>query len=77
VGSVTLASWQNDFITKGLPRIATGATAAEPKMANFMGQFIPFLKSTQASLPARGGFAANVQRMVAQVTAVHGFTYKK
>lgn len=77
VASVPLSSWQQDFINKGLPRIATGAQAAEPKMANFMNQFLPFLKTTVASLPPRGTFAQNVQRMTAHVTAVHGFQYKK
>lgn len=77
VAAVPLASWQQDFINKGLPRIATGAQNAEPKMAAFMNQWLPFLRTTVASLPPRGTFAQNVNRMTAQVTAAHGFTYKK
>lgn len=77
VAAVPLATWQQDFINKGLPRIATGAQNAEPKVTNFMNQFLPFLRTTVASLPPRGTFAQNVQRMTAHVTAVHGFTYKK
>lgn len=77
VSSVPLAQWQQDFINKGLPRIATGATNAEPKFANFMNQFLPFLRTTVGSLPARGTFQQNVQRMVGMVTAAHGFSYKK
>ena len=77
VSSVTLQQWQQDFITKGLPRIATGAQAAQPKMQAFMTQFLPFLTSTVGSLPPRGTFAQNVTRMTQMVTAAHGFSYKK
>ena len=77
VAAVTLQSWQADFIDKGLPRIATGAQAAQPKVQAFMTQFLPFLSTTVASLPPRGTFQQNVQRMTAMVTATHGFTYKK
>lgn len=77
VAAVTKEQWQSDFITKGLPRIATGAQAAQPKMANFMTQFIPFLQRTVPTLPPRGTFQQNVARMNQMVTAAHGFVYKK
>lgn len=65
--SVPLATWQNDYITKGLPRVASGATAAQPKMAAFMGQLLPYIASGRGNLPARGGLDANIGRMTAWV----------
>ena len=60
--SVPLATWQNDMVQKGLPRIASGATAAQPKMAAFMGQLLPYINSGRGNLPARGGLDANIAR---------------
>lgn len=77
VASVSLAAWQTDFITKGLPRIASGATAAEPKVAAFMTAWIPFLQRTVPTLPARGNFTQNLARSAAMIKAAHAFSYTK
>lgn len=63
--AVSLQEWQNDMLTKGIPRIASGATAAQPKMAAFMGKLLPYVASGQGQLPARGDINANIARMVA------------
>jgi hypothetical protein len=73
VASVSLQSWQNDFINKGLPRIATGATAAEPKFAQFMGALMPYIESGVKQLPARGNLESNINRMVAWVRHMSNF----
>ena len=73
VAAVPLSDWQQAMINKGVPRIATGATAAQPKMATFMGKLLPYIGAGQASLPARGDLNANVQRMVAWVTYMSKF----
>ena len=65
--SVPLATWQQDMITKGLPRISGGATAAQPKMAAFMGQLLPFIQAGQGRLPQRGGLDQNIARSAAWI----------
>lgn len=74
--AVTLPQWQQAFINKGLPRIASGATAAKPKMQAFMTQFMPFLSNAVQSLPARGDLEANIARQNALTRAIAGFKYQ-
>src|SRR5262245_1546875 len=38
---VTLQSWQDAMLSKGLPRVASGATAALPKVQNFLEKWLP------------------------------------
>lgn len=75
VGSVSLASWKSDMINKGIGRIGPGATAAQPKVAAFMVQLLPAVQASVNSLPARGTFQQNVQRMVTHVTNMNKFRY--
>lgn len=63
VGAVSLSDWQQATIEKGLPRIGTGATAAQPKMAAVMSKMIPYINSGLTNLPKRGGLDANIARM--------------
>ena len=69
--AVSKESWQNSAVTKGAPRLASGATAAEPKMQAFMSKFIPQLSGIVNGLPQRGTFEQNVNRLTSFVTAVH------
>lgn len=72
---VTLGDWQNAMITKGIPRIAAGASAATPKMEAFLGQWLPYmdgLKAKLATMP-RGGLAENIQRSVAAIEYAAAF----
>jgi predicted transcriptional regulator len=73
VAAVPLSTWQQATITKGIPRIASGAAAAHDKMVAFMTKFLPYVMSAKASLPARGSYEQNKARMVAMVDAVHKF----
>lgn len=65
VASVSTSDWQQAVISKGLPRVASGATAAQPKMAAFMSRVLPHIESARAGLPPRGNLEANIQRSAA------------
>lgn len=69
VGAVTLSDWQHAMITKGIPRIATGATAAQPKFQAFMADFMNYLQAGQAKINAmpKGDINASIARAVAQI----------
>lgn len=67
VAAVSLDTWRADMLNKGIPRIATGATAAQPKMESFLGKFLPYVANGVRSLPPRGGLDQNINRMVAMV----------
>lgn len=66
--AVSTQSWQNSYINKGIPRIQQGASAAKPKMAAFLTQFLPAQDAIRQSLPARGDINQNIQRAVQMMT---------
>jgi len=74
VGKVTLQQWQQQMINVGIPRIASGASANQQKMTDFMTKFLPFLASGVASLPPKGDLAQNIQRAVAMMTYTAGYS---
>lgn len=66
---VTLQAWQESMLQKGLPRIASGASAAIPKMEAFLSKWLPWeeqLKQKLAAMP-RGDLQQNIARMIAAV----------
>lgn len=75
---VTLQSWQNAMLTKGLNRIAAGASAAQPKMEAFMTKFMPYLQGLQSQLAAtpRGDLQTNIQRAVTAMQYIANFKYQ-
>lgn len=77
LGKVTLQGWQDAMNNKGLTRIASGATAAQPKMAAFLEKFLPHVeagKQKLATMP-RGDLQANIQRAVAMMEHNAQFKY--
>lgn len=74
VARVSLSEWQQAMITKGVPRLATGAAAAESDFADFMTKLLPFQQSLVNTLPARGGLEQNIARSAAYIRGMAGFS---
>lgn len=47
---VTLQTWKENFKSKGIPRIAQGAQAAQAKLEAFYSDFFPFLDTAAADV---------------------------
>lgn len=75
VASVSLQDWQQAMINKGVPRVASGAQAAQPKMAQFLGEFLPFQErvTQQVRSMPRGSLEAGIARAVAQIRGTAQF----
>ena len=67
--AVTLQQWQSAMITKGIPRVSSGATAALPKMTQFMQQFLPFVEqgAQQVRAMPNATIEDGIARAVAQI----------
>lgn len=74
VAAVPLSDWQQATLTKGVPRIATGAQAAQPKFSQFMTKFLPHLAAGRAALPPRGTLDQNIARSASMIR--HTATFK-
>lgn len=74
---VPLAQWQEAAAGKGVDRIAGGATAAQPKMAQFLTQFLPHVEQVRSTLPPRGDLEQNIQRAQAQIRGTAKFRYRR
>src|SRR5487761_580458 len=58
--AVTKEQWVEACTTKGLPRLASGATAGQPKYAAAMQTWFPYIETTVRSLPPRADIEANI-----------------
>lgn len=72
--AVSLQDWQQAMTTKGVQRIGSGATAAQPKFATFMGKLLPYQQNLKGSLPARGNLDQNIARMTQFVRGMSQFS---
>lgn len=75
VGAVPLASWQQDMIQKGLPRISTGAAAAIPKMTTVFASLLRFEQTLQQQVRGMdsSSYAAREARMLAWARGMRNF----
>jgi hypothetical protein len=73
VAKISAPDWKNAMLTKGIPRISTGAQAAQPKMEAFMRQLLPYIENQVQSLPPRGNLAANKARLLQFIDGMASF----
>lgn len=66
---VPLDQWRTAMLQKGLPRVASGAQAAEPKMAAFMSEFLPHVErvAQQVRSMPKGSIEDGIARASAQI----------
>lgn len=76
VAAVTAADWQDAYVNKGIARIASGATAAQGKMQDFMDKLLPYQQQQLAALPSRGTYEQNKVRATSWMDAMHKFSFK-
>jgi len=73
VRCVSLGDWQKAATEKGIPRIAVGVTAAEPKMARIAGPLLQAVDESAAisnALP-KGTLEDSINRMTTFVREMH------
>jgi len=71
VSAVSTQEWQQAYINKGIPRVATGAQQAQSKFATTLGKILQAEKSIVSSLPARGTLDQNIARSAAFARAMN------
>lgn len=71
VAAVDINTWKAAATGVGAQRLSTGATKGAPKMAAFMGNFLPQLATIVSGLGPRGTFDQNLQRFTSYATALH------
>ena len=52
VSSVSLQEWKDAAKMKGVPRIAAGIAAAEPKLQRFYAQLLPYVDQIKGEIDA-------------------------
>lgn len=69
VSAVSLQDWQDAMINKGIQRIASGTSAAQPKMAAFMAEFLPYIDQgvQQVRSMPKGTVEAGIARASAMI----------
>lgn len=75
VSSVTAPEWKSAMLTKGVPRIASGATAAMPKYQAFATEFYPVAAqvSQQVSSMPKNSIEDSLARVRVAITAFSDF----
>lgn len=76
--AVTLDQWRQRYVEKGLPRVASGASASQDKMTAFMQQLLAYQDTALQSLSAmpNNNKADSKARMNAWFDKMAAFTKK-
>jgi|SRR5579862_380741 len=79
VSAVSLQDWKTAMLNKGIPRISSGAQAAQPKMQAFMQQWLPYVENIASTVRAmpNATLQDGIARAVAQIQGNAQFTYQK
>lgn len=70
---VTLQDWQSTTVSKGQPRLASGAQAAQPKVEAAFAKLFPAIQNVVNSLPPRGDIEANINRAAMFARGMHAY----
>lgn len=62
VAKVDLQTWKTQSVNKGQSRLASGATAGQPKYQAKIGPVLQAIGQIRDSLPARGDIMTNLER---------------
>lgn len=75
VARVSLEEWRTTMEQVGLPRVAQGAQAKQPKMQAFMNEFLPFLDSALGPVRAmpKGTLEEAIAKSGAAIRAIARF----
>jgi hypothetical protein len=76
VGNVTLASWQQSMLGKGLQNMAAGVNGSKAKVAAHLAAFVPYIKSAAAAAAAQNpgsDVESGIQRAAAVIRAAKAF----
>jgi len=75
VAKVTLAEWQNAYITLGIPNGQAGANAKQAKYGTFISSYLQFLTGQVATIRAmpKGTLQAGIARATAMITASYNW----
>jgi len=75
---VSNEDWKQATLQKGVGRIAAGAAAAQPKFAQFMSEFMPYVRQGVDQInrtTPRGSTEQNIARVVAMIR--HNAQFKR
>jgi hypothetical protein len=75
VAKVTLAEWQQAYITLGIPNGQQGASAKQAKYGAFISQYMAFLQNQVPTIKAmpKGTLQAGIARATAMITASYNW----
>jgi hypothetical protein len=73
VAAIPLATWQQNMVTLGIPRMAQAASVKSPKYIRAMQRIRPILEQVTAQVRAmpKGGLEAGIARATAQMRGMH------